>query len=411
MNRSELMRRFFTPFMMLCFVGLTARMGYQMARSPVLPQFAKDLGAGPELLGMILAASTITGVLFKLPAGALSDILGRRRILLLGGAFFAFPPFLYMLIDNAYALLALRFLHGFATAIFSPVASAAVADLFDKGRGERLGWFASANEVGAAMAVLVGGFLLTATDSDFKLVYWIVAVLGVLTFLLVMKLPVGRPGKAAPVSPTEGRWTRFRQGIAQVARNRPILVASTAEASMFLGVGALVGFLPLYATRAVGLTDAQVGLILGLQLITAMVGKPLTGRLSDRLGRKPMILAGLLLCALMLPLIPLTRIFGVLVLESILFGLGMAVVTPSTTALVTDLSRAGGYGAALGVFGTIWDVGEALGPILVGALIGVFVGATNAYLPAFVIIAAIMTASALAFALIVKGSEPAPPAA
>lgn len=407
MGHSERIRRFLTPFIMLCLVGLMARMGYQMARSPVLPRFAKDLGAGPELLGLILAASTITGVFFKLPAGALSDILGRRRMLLLGGAFFAFPPFLYVLINDAYALLALRFLHGFATAIFSPVASAAVADLFDRGRGERLGWFASANEVGAAIAPLVGGFLLTATDSNFKLLYWIVAGLGVLTFFLVMRLPVGRPGVAGAAPPTKGRWIGFRQGIAQVIGNRPILIASGAEASMFLGVGALVGFLPLYGTRVAGLTDAQVGVILGGQLITAMVGKPLTGRLSDRAGRKPMILAGLLLCALMLPLVPITRIFGLLILESVLFGLGMAVVTPSTTALVTDLSKAGGYGAALGVFGTIWDVGEALGPILAGALIAAFSGA-NAYLPSFLVIAALMAASALAFARTVKAAEPAP---
>ncbi len=380
-----------------------------MARSPVLPQFAKDLGAGPEILGIILAASTITGVFFKLPAGALSDILGRRRMLLLGGAFYTIPPLLYVFINNVYALLALRFLHGFATAILSPVASAAVADLFDEGRGERLGWFASANEVGTAVAPLVGGFLLTATDSNFKLVYWTVAGLGVLTFLLVLRLPVGRPGLVASTAPTtEGRWVRFRQGIAQVVGNRAILVASSAEASMFLGVGALVGFLPLYATRVAGLTDAQVGMILGGQLFTAMVGKPLTGRLSDRLGRKPMILAGLLLCALMLPLVPLTRIFGLLMVESILFGLGMAVVTPSTTALVTDLSKAGGYGAALGVFGTIWDVGEALGPILAGALIGAFAANANAYLPSFVVIAAIMVISAMAFARTVKGPAPAP---
>src|SRR2546425_9006528 len=122
-----------------------------MARSPVLPRFAQDLGAAPELIGMIVAASTITGVLIKLPAGALSDVLGRKRMMLLGCLFFAGPPFLYLFVHAPGALLALRFLHGVATAIFSPVASAFVADLSTRGRGQKLGWFASANDLGGTI--------------------------------------------------------------------------------------------------------------------------------------------------------------------------------------------------------------------------------------------------------------------
>src|SRR5437879_11335868 len=81
-----------TPFVTLVVAGFLARFGYQMARSPVLPRFAQDLGAAPELLGLIFAASTITGVVIKLPAGALSDVLGRKRMMLLGCLFFAGPP-------------------------------------------------------------------------------------------------------------------------------------------------------------------------------------------------------------------------------------------------------------------------------------------------------------------------------
>src|SRR6266545_4071607 len=80
-----------TPFVTLVLAGFLARFGYQMARSPVLPRFAQDLGAAPELLGLIFAASTITGVVIKLPAGALSDVLGRKRMMLLGCLFFAAP--------------------------------------------------------------------------------------------------------------------------------------------------------------------------------------------------------------------------------------------------------------------------------------------------------------------------------
>jgi len=152
-------------FIAIVLASLLSRLGYQMARSPVLPIFAADLGALPELIGVIVAASTITGVFFKLPSGALSDVLGRKRMMVLGAVFFAAPPFLYPLIHDPWSLLALRFVHGFATAIFSPVASAYVAGLSETGRGARLGWFSSANDVGATAGPLVGGFVLYFTAS------------------------------------------------------------------------------------------------------------------------------------------------------------------------------------------------------------------------------------------------------
>ncbi len=93
------------PFITLVLAGFLARFGYQMARSPVLPRFAQDLGASPEMIGLIVAASTITGVVIKLPAGALSDLLGRKRMMLLGCLFFAAPPFLYPFVHSPGALL------------------------------------------------------------------------------------------------------------------------------------------------------------------------------------------------------------------------------------------------------------------------------------------------------------------
>ena len=75
----------------------------------------------------------------------------------------------------------------------------------------------------------------------------------------------------------------------------------------------------------------------------------------------------------------------------------MAIVTPSTTALVADLVRAGRMGSAMGVFGTIWDSGEAAGPILAGFLI-----ASLSYPYAFSLIGALMLGMALVFSLAVK---------
>src|SRR5204863_2604837 len=108
--------------------------------------------------------------------------------MVLGAIFFAVPPFLYPLVHDPWSLLALRFVHGFATAIFSPVASAYVASLAETGRGARLGWFSSANDIGATGGPLVGGFVLYFTTS-YSLTYLLVGTLGVLTLLVVLLLP------------------------------------------------------------------------------------------------------------------------------------------------------------------------------------------------------------------------------
>jgi MFS transporter, DHA1 family, multidrug resistance protein len=388
------MNTFLTPFVILVLASLLSRFSYQMARSPVLPRFAQDLGSSPELIGLIVAASTITGIFIKLPAGALSDLLGRRRMMLLGSLFFALPPFLYPLITDALSLLFLRFVHGFATAIFSPVASAYVADLFEKGRGEKLGWFSSATDVGATLGPLIGGFVLFSTAS-YSTTYLIVGALGCLPLLMVLRLPVEESRPTAKEN-KPARWSEFKKGIVEVLSSRLVIIASALEAAMYLGYGAFLGFFPIYA-KELGYNDASIGLIMGSQLATTMVGKPLGGWLSDRIGRKPIILLGILLCAMIIPLIMRSETFFALIFLSCLFGLGVAIVTPSTTALVADLAKKGRMGSAMGVFGTIWDTGEAAGPILAGVLIASF-----NYFNGFLIIAALMVIVAGIFALAVK---------
>src|SRR5947207_984683 len=355
-------------FVAILFASLLSRLGYQMARSPVLPSFAADLGALPELIGIIVAASTITGVFVRRPAGALSDVLGKKRMMVLGALFFALPPFLYPFVPDAWSLLALRFVHGFATAIFSPVASAYVAGLAERGRGARLGWFSSANDIGATAGPLVGGFVLYFAAS-YSVTYLTVGALGVLTFIVVLLLPDVDSTAVRETKTFAARAAEFRQGVAEVFKTPPIFVAAGIEAVMYLGYGAFLGFLPIYA-RQVGLNDAEIAIVLGAQLVLAMVAKPIAGRLSDRVGRIPVIVIGLLLCASALPLIFRSGGLTAFVLAAPMLGLGVGAVTPVTNALIADLVSARSLGAAMGVFGTIWDIGEAAGPIIAGFLIG-----------------------------------------
>jgi MFS family permease len=127
-----------------------------------------------------------------------------------------------------------------------------------------------------------------------------------------------------------------------------------------------------------------------------MVSKPLIGRISDRFGRKPIIVAGLILCAISFFFIPLLKSFSTLSAAALLFGLGEAFVTSSSAAMVADMCKARHFGTAMGVFGTIFDIGHASGPILSGILIGVW-----GYFPAFAVMASILILAIPAFVFIV----------
>ena len=179
-------------FWTLCIMGGFAILSSTMAKSPVLNPFSASLGTPTEWSGFVSSASTIPGILISLPAASLSDIFGRRKFLLLAGFVFASAPFFYLFITAWWQLILVRFYHGFATAIFVPVAEASIAELFPTKRGERISLFTAATYVGRLPAPLLGAYILVLTNSglpyrNFHELYLAVAVAGVTAF--VMALP------------------------------------------------------------------------------------------------------------------------------------------------------------------------------------------------------------------------------
>jgi MFS family permease len=84
----------------LCAAGALAYCSYAMCRSPLLPLFARELGADASTIGLIVGASTLTGIVVKLPAGAWSDVVGRRALLVIGAMVFAVMPFMYLAVTG-----------------------------------------------------------------------------------------------------------------------------------------------------------------------------------------------------------------------------------------------------------------------------------------------------------------------
>ena len=413
------------PFILLCCVGLFAFVSYNLVRMPVLSLFAQSLGASPEAIGFIVSASTLTGVFLKWPAGALSDLYDRRWLLLVGLLAFALPPFCYLLITDVTWLVVLRFAHGVATAVFAPIALAVVADLRREARGAAYGAYTAATQAGAMLGPLLGGWLLQV--AGFSTAFVTAGTLGVIAVLLffLMRLPpvpdrvdrwedvkraslnvnrgessverltnnaVRPPGPAAVISD-------MARGARTVLGNVRVVVTSATDGARQVANGALMAFLPIYAV-GIGLDAAHAGMLFGVQSVTSFASRPTMGWASDRIGRRPLILLGLVICAGSLATVPFTTSFVGLMALSSLFGFGEAIVNASAAALVADLSELKTLGSAMGMQGAITDIGHASGPILSGVLIGAL-----GFQAAFPIIAGFVLVAAGVFRASV-GAEP-----
>jgi len=370
----------FRSFVSLCVVGFLAFLSYDMIRAPLLPLFAERLGASPELVGFIVAASTLTGVCIKLPAGLLSDRLGRRLLMWAGIVVFAVAPLGYFLVTQVWQLILLRFAHGLATAIFTPVALAVVADLYPAQRGETIGWYSALRQSGTLLGRAGGGALIDA--AGFPAVFAFCGGVGAVIIGVFGFSPAGREHAVVREEPLS--WPQLRAGLIEILRHPRIVASSLMQGLQMMAEGALMAFLPLYGLT-VGLTATQVGVLFGLQGIISILTRPMMGRLSDRLGRSPMIIGGLFACAAAFALLPLTSTFTAMCAPALLFGFGGAVVASSTSAHVADLTRDGSLGSAMGVFGMWMDIGHASGPLTAGLLVAGF-----GYKPAFIAIAAFL---------------------
>jgi MFS family permease len=315
-----------------------------------------------------------------LPAASLSDIFGRRKFLLLAGFVFASAPFLYLFITVWWQLILVRFYHGFATAIFVPVAEASIAELFPTKRGERISIFTAATYIGRLTAPLLGAYILVVTNTglpykNFHELYLAVAVAGVTAF--IMALPI----LAEKRQPTLASQKKAREVAKRmlyvwrkVIKNRSALVVSLVQASQYYAYGAFEFYLTGYLTLFLHYSLLIPGFVATCIIGVAIFVRPYMGRVSDKVGRRIPIVMGYIISAIPLLVIPFVTDFPVLILLAIVYGFGFATVTASTSALISELVPKELIGTSMGFLDMTMDVGQTLGPIISGLILATVLG-------------------------------------
>jgi len=368
-----------------------------MSKNPALPLLALHIGADDAQIGLISAISPIPGILVSSIAGAYSDRHGRTKIITLSLMIFASAPFLYLFITEVWQLALVRFYHGFATAMFMPVAMAAVADRFDPTkRGEALGTFSSFSMVGRFSAPFLGGALIYYTN--FTSLYLIIGVSATLALVFSLLIPWNVATTTAHAKKFEGSTVT---ALKNVVKERRIMLTSSMEAVQYFAMGAFETFLPVYMDREIGLSALEIGFVMGIQVVAMLVSKPLMGKLSDERGRVPFIIGGLLLGAMTITLIPWVGDIISLSVLSVGFGLTVATVTASTSALVTEIAGTSAHGSSIGVLSSIMDVGHSSGPLITGIVVGAL-----SYAVGFGLAGVLLVMGAMLFAFGMRANGP-----
>jgi len=393
-------------FLVLCLMGAFAILSSTMAKNPVLPLFSASLGTPNDVTGIIASASTIPGILVSLPAASLSDVFGRRKILLFATFIFASAPFLYLFVSVWWQLALVRFYHGFATAIFVPVAEATIAEQFPAKRGERISAFNSATYVGRGLAPFLGGSILFVTGYAYHTLYLAVGVAGIVAFVIaLMMLSETKKTAVTPQRMSAGKATRWMlRGWVHVAKSRGALIVSFVQACQYYVYGVVEFYLVEYMTQIAGFNALEIAAVSGMQIVSLIVSRPIMGRFSDKTSRQTPIILGCIVSAALLVLIPFTTQFAFLLAISIGYGVGFAMVISSTAPLMCELTPANLVGTSMGFLSTTMDIGQTIGPIISGLILASTLQYTGLFLSLTLLLA--FSAVVFFFSGVAKSQKP-----
>ena len=327
---------------------------------PVLPQYVASLGGTASQIGLVFGTFTLISVMTRPYFGKFIDVYGRKKFMVFGAGLFSVLFVFYGQIHTILPLCLLRGMHGVAHGSYMAASFAYVADLAPADRrGQVMGIYGVSNVVAMALFPTLGSAVITNTQS-FPILFILSTVLAAGAFVSVCFVH--------DIAPKGNKV--LKSSIITTISQRPVLIASLTLFSAATVYGAVVTFLPVYAPER-GI--ANVGIFFSTYAIFTLISRLAAGRLSDRFGRRKIILPFLLIVAAAVFLLPLLESIYLLVLIGACFGLGFGAFMPALNAYVVDETTPKHRASALAFFSAFMDVGITSGALILG-LIGQYRG-------------------------------------
>jgi MFS family permease len=348
----------------LTAVAFTVALGFGIV-APDIPAFARHFGVSTATAASVVSAFALMRIVGALPAGRLVDRFGEPVVMATGITIVAVSSILAGFSGSFAELIILRGAGGLGSAMYGVSAQTLLlVSVPSEQRGRASGVYAGGFLVGGISGPAVGGLIAAWSMRAPFIIYG-----GLLVIPAAIAVAVLRDGSRRSAAPPPA--ARGFGEIARALRDRAYRAAAGANlADGFAAFGVRAAIVPLFVRdvlhRSAVWTGIGFGVVAVLNAATLLPG----GRLADRLGRRPVIVAGCLVSAagmLMLALVP--GLGGYLAALAV-FGLGSGLLDVGPAAMLGDILGGRG-GTVVAAYQMAGDVGSVTGPVSAGYLVDV----------------------------------------
>ena len=337
---------------------------------PIIPLLVQNLGKTAAMVGIAVSAFALARVFANIPAGFLTSWSGARNVLVGGAGLSIAGNLMAGLTDSYEALVAFRFLAGAGSALYITAAVSFVADVStSENRGRLMTIYQSFFLMGITLGPAAGG--LTAHFFGLRAPFFFVAALAAIAGLWTLaRIPAGvgqsssRRGRS-PVQRAPGPGARAKSPLRSVAF---VSICMIALATFFTRGGTLFTLWPLLGEDRFSMDAGMLGLMLTIPAAANLVFQPFAGILTDRFGRRAMVIPAIAIFAgalLVSAASPVVAVFG---LAMVMYGVAQAIESPTVNAYVADIATGDQRPVALATMRTFGDVGLVIGAPLLGLI-------------------------------------------
>lgn len=358
MNSVTRPRRIYNDANLRIIFGITLMAVLGVASiTPAFPTIARDLNISAQKVGLLITVFTLPGALLVPVLGVLADRYGRKKIVIPALMLFGVAGGACYFARDFNVLLILRFFQGMGGSSLGSINTTLIGDLYEgHERADAMGYNASVLSMGTASYPLIGGALAALA--------WHYPFL-----LSLVAIPIGFWVLFGLKNPEPKKPESMRAYLAGVVRSINVQVVGLFFASILTFVilyGVYLSYYPFLVELSFHGSSVTTGLLMSIMSLTTAITSSRLGWLSRRYSSKSLLIAGFVLYASGLTVIPFMGNIWLLAIPTVIYGLGHGINIPSILTLMSSFAPLEHRAAFMSMNSMVLRTGQTVGPPLIG---------------------------------------------